>query len=74
MFNKRIWVIERLKSGFDKGIWSAEHIMENAMKYSMAGILNDNDLAELKAYTTPVIKKYTPEATEETSATETVAE
>lgn len=71
MFDKKIWVIESLKSGFDKGFWSAEHIMENSMKYSKAGILNDNDLAELKAYTTPVVKRYTPKTPEAVAEGET---
>lgn len=55
MFNKKEWVKSNLKSGFDKVLWTAEHIMENAMKYSMAGVLDDNDLAELATYTEPVI-------------------
>ena len=54
MFNKKQWVIQNLKSGYDKGIWTAEHIMENAMKYSMAGVLDDADLEQLAAYTEPV--------------------
>lgn len=54
MFNKKEWVKNNLKSGYDKGLWTAEHIMENAMKYSMAGVLGDEDLAELAFYTTPV--------------------
>lgn len=54
MFNKKEWVKNNLKSGYDKGLWAAEHIMENAMKYSMAGVLDDEDLAELAFYTTPV--------------------
>ena len=53
MFNKKQWVTQNLKSGYDKGIWTAEHIMENAMKYSMAGVLDDADLEELAAYTEP---------------------
>ena len=56
MFDKKEWVKSNLKSGYDKGIWTAEHIMENAMKYSMAGILDDNDLAELAEYTDPVVE------------------
>lgn len=56
MFNKKEWVKSNLKSGYDKGLWTAEHIMENAMKYSMAGVLDDNDLAELASYTEPVVK------------------
>lgn len=59
MFDKKKWVMEKSKSGFDKGIWTAEHIMENAMKYSMAGVLDDNDLAELAAYTEPVMEEGT---------------
>lgn len=55
MFNKKEWVKSNLKSGFDKGLWTAEHIMENAMKYSMSGVLDDNDLAELASYTEPVV-------------------
>ena len=55
MFNKKEWVKNNLKSGYDKGLWTAEHIMENAMKYSMAGVLGDEDLAELAEYTTPII-------------------
>lgn len=83
MFNKKEWVKSNLKSGFDKGLWTAEHIMENAMKYSMAGVLDDNDLAELAAYTEPVVvepeiiePEMTEEATvpEENSATETEVE
>jgi hypothetical protein len=54
MFNKKEWVKSNLKSGYDKGLWTAEHIMENAMKYSMAGVLDDNDLEELASYTEPV--------------------
>lgn len=57
MFNKKEWVKSNLKSGFDKGFWTAEHIMENAMKYSMAGVLDDNDLAELAVYTEPVVEE-----------------
>ena len=67
MFNKKEWVKSNLKSGFDKGLWTAEHIMENAMKYSMAGVLDDNDLAELASYTEPVV-------IEEPEMTETVTE
>lgn len=83
MFNKKEWVKSNLKSGFDKGLWTAEHIMENAMKYSMAGVLDDNDLAELASYTEPVVVEpeiIEPEmtedetVTEENSATETEAE
>lgn len=57
MFNKKEWVKSNLKSGFDKGLWTAEHIMENAMKYSMSGVLDDNDLAELASYTEPVVEE-----------------
>ena len=57
MFNKKEWVKSNLKSGFDKGLWTAEHIMESAMKYSMAGVLDDNDLAELASYTEPVVEE-----------------
>ncbi|MBQ7900347.1 MAG: hypothetical protein IJ365_00095 [Clostridia bacterium] len=57
MFNKKEWVKNNLKSGYDKGLWTAEHIMENAMKYSMAGVLDDADLAELAAYTEPVAEE-----------------
>ena len=57
MFNKKEWVKSNLKSGFDKGLWTAEHIMENAMKYSMSGVLDDNDLAELATYTEPVVEE-----------------
>ena len=75
MFNKKEWVKSNLKSGFDKGLWTAEHIMENAMKYSMAGVLDDNDLAELATYTEPVIEEaetIEPETvTEENTETET---
>lgn len=78
MFNKKEWVKSSLKSGFDKGLWTAEHIMENAMKYSMAGVLDDNDLAELATYTEPVIEEtetIEPETvTEENSEIETEAE
>lgn len=81
MFNKKEWVKSNLKSGFDKGLWTAEHIMENAMKYSMAGVLDDNDLAELAAYTEPVVEEaeiiepeMTETAPEENSATETEVE
>lgn len=77
MFNKKEWVKSNLKSGFDKGLWTAEHIMENAMKYSMAGVLDDDDLAELAAYTDPVVVEE-PEIVEpeieENTATETEAE
>lgn len=52
-FDKKIWVLEELKNGFDRGTWSSEHIMELSMKYSMAGVLSDADLAEMSAYTTP---------------------
>lgn len=71
MFNKKEWVKSNLKSGFDKGLWTAEHIMENAMKYSMAGVLDDNDLAELASYTEPVVVE--PEIIEP-EMTETVTE
>ena len=80
MFNKKEWVKSNLKSGFDKGLWTAEHIMENAMKYSMAGVLDDNDLAELATYTEPVVIEEAEivepemaegETTEENSAVET---
>lgn len=57
MFNKKEWVVKSLKSGYDKGLWTAEHIMENAMKYSMAGVLDDADLEELAAYTEPVVEE-----------------
>ena len=73
MFNKKEWVKSNLKSGFDKGLWTAEHIMENAMKYSMAGVLDDNDLAELASYTEPVAVEE-PEIAEENTEAETVAE
>ena len=59
MFNKKEWVKNNLKSGYDKRLWTAEHIMENAMKYSMAGVLDDEDLAELAAYTEPVVEEVT---------------
>ncbi len=75
MFNKKEWVKANLKSGFDKRLWTAEHIMENAMKYSLSGVLDDSDLAELAAYTEPVVEEVEitePEMTEETS--EKVAE
>lgn len=71
MFDKKEWVKSNLKSGFDKGLWTAEHIMENAMKYSMAGVLDDNDLAELASYTEPVVVE--PEIIEP-EMTETVTE
>lgn len=71
MFNKKEWVKSNLKSGYDKGLWTAEHIMENAMKYSMAGVLDDNDLAELASYTEPVVVE--PEIIEP-EMTETVTE
>lgn len=79
MFNKKEWVKSNLKSGFDKGLWTAEHIMENAMKYSMAGVLDDNDLAELASYTEPVVVEpeiIEPEMTETVNEenTETEAE
>jgi len=57
MFNKKEWVLKSLKSGYDKGLWTAEHIMENSMKYSMAGVLDDADLEELAAYTEPVVEE-----------------
>lgn len=57
MFDKKEWVVESLKSGYDKGLWTAEHIMENAMKYSMAGVLDDADLEELAIYTEPVVEE-----------------
>ncbi len=57
MFNKKEWVVKSLKSGYDKGLWTAEHIMENAMKYSMAGVLDDADLEELASYTEPVVEE-----------------
>lgn len=57
MFNKKDWVVKSLKSGYDKGVWTAEHIMENAMKYSMAGVLDDADLEELAVYTEPVVEE-----------------
>lgn len=72
MFNKKEWVKSNLKSGFDKGLWTAEHIMENAMKYSMSGVLDDNDLAELASYTEPVVIEE-PEIIEP-EMTETVTE
>ena len=73
MFNKKEWVKSNLKSGYDKGLWTAEHIMENAMKYSMAGVLDDNDLAELASYTEPVAVEE-PEIAEENTEAETEAE
>lgn len=77
MFNKKEWVKSNLKSGFDKGLWTAEHIMENAMKYSMAGVLDDNDLAELASYTEPVVVEAEineAEASNEEETSEKVAE
>ena len=49
--------MDNLISGFNKGLWTTEHIMENAMKYSMAGVLDDSDLAALAAHTAPVIEE-----------------
>ena len=72
MFNKKEWVKSNLKSGYDKGLWTAEHIMENAMKYSMAGVLDDNDLAELASYTEPVVVDEVVE--DETLIDETVSD
>ena len=54
MFNKKEWVIKNLKSGFDSHQFTAEYVMTISMQYSMAGVLDDNDLAELADYTTPV--------------------
>ena len=67
MFNKKQWVTQNLKSGYDKGIWATEHIMENAMKYSMAGVLDDADLEELAAYTQPAETMANDEITDEQS-------
>ena len=53
MFIKKDWVKKNLKSGFEKGLWTGEHVMELAMKYSMSGVLDDADLAELAEYTEP---------------------
>lgn len=53
MFNKKEWVIKNLKSGFDSDQFTAEYVMTISMQYSMAGVLDDNDLAELARYTSP---------------------
>ena len=45
MFNKRKWVVDNLKSGFDTKQFTKEWVMTLAMDYSKAGVLNDNDLA-----------------------------
>ena len=76
MFNKKEWVMKSLKNGFDKGLWTAEHIMENAMKYSMAGVLVDSDLEELAAYTEPENEESEAESdvVEETAADSDVIE
>lgn len=70
MFNKKTWVMDNLISGFNKGIWTAEHIMENAMKYSMAGVLDDNDLEALALHTAPVIEETVVEDAENVSEEE----
>lgn len=74
MFDKKEWVKSNLKSGYDKGLWTAEHIMENAMKYSMAGVLDDNDLAELASYTEPVVEETVIEEATEPVEAETEVE
>lgn len=74
MFDKKEWVKSNLKSGYDKGLWTAEHIMENAMKYSMAGVLDDNDLAELASYTEPVVEETVIEEVTEPVEAETEVE
>ena len=56
MFNKRKWVVDNLKSGFDTKQFTKECVMTLAMDYSKAGVLNDNDLAELAIYTEPVVE------------------
>ena len=56
MFNKRKWVVDNLKSGFDTKQFTKECVMTLAMDYSKAGVLNDNDLAELANYTEPVVE------------------
>ena len=56
MFNKKEWVIKNLKSGFDSNQFTKEYVMTISMQYSMAGVLDDNDLAELADYTAPVIE------------------
>lgn len=53
MFNKKEWVIKNLKSGFDSNQFTAEYVMTISMQYSMAGVLGDEDLAELARYTSP---------------------
>lgn len=67
MFNKKEWVIKNLKSGFDSHQFTAEYVMTISMQYSMAGVLDDNDLAELADYTAPVIENdsVTDEASDE---------
>lgn len=67
MFNKKEWVIKNLKSGFDSNQFTAEYVMTISMQYSMAGVLDDNDLAELADYTAPVIENdsVTDEVTED---------
>ena len=56
MFNKKEWVIKNLKSGFDTNQFTKEYVMTISMQYSMAGVLDDNDLAELANYTEPVVE------------------
>ena len=67
MFNKRKWVVDNLKSGFDTNQFTKEYVMTISMQYSMAGVLDDNDLAELADYTAPVIEDdiVTDEASDE---------
>lgn len=52
-FDKKKWVVQELKNGFDRGTWASEHIMELSMDYSRDGVLGDAELAELSAYTRP---------------------
>lgn len=67
MFNKKEWVKRNLKSGYDTNQFTAEYVMTISMQYSMAGVLDDNDLAELADYTAPVIEDniITDEASDE---------
>lgn len=75
MFNKKEWVIKNLKSGFDTNQFTKEYVMTISMQYSMAGVLDDNDLAELADYTTPVSEDVViPDETESAYDEQTDAE
>lgn len=65
MFDKKAWVLKRLKSGFDTNQFTAEFIMTTSMKYSMAGVLDDEDLSELATYTEPVTLEEIPTISED---------